>query len=97
MEHAKINVEVVYATADKQWIIPVLLATSATVSHAIAASKINEQCATIDWHNKKIGIFGKIVKHDHVLKEGDRIEIYRPLSLDTMTRRFQRIAKERKK
>jgi putative ubiquitin-RnfH superfamily antitoxin RatB of RatAB toxin-antitoxin module len=97
MENANINVEVVYATADKQWIIPVSLPKLATVSQALAVSKIDEQCPTIDWCDIKIGIFGKIVKHEHGLKEGDRIEIYRSLPIDPMTRRFQRVAKERKK
>ena len=33
----------------------------------------------LDLDNLKIGIFMKLVKLDHVLADGDRVEIYRPL------------------
>jgi uncharacterized protein len=92
-----ITIEVVYTTPHEQWIVPVSLAEPVTVSQAIITSKICDKCPEIDWQHNKVGIFGVIVNQAQLLKDHDRIEIYRPLPIDPMTRRFQRVAKERKK
>jgi len=91
------NVEIVYADTKQQWIVPVTLPVAATVQQAILISEILKLCPDIDLQINKVGIFSVIVELDHVLTEGDRIEIYRPLAMDPITRRFQRVAKQRKK
>ena len=43
---------------------------------------------------KAVGIFSRKVPLDHVLRDGDRIEIYRPLTADPKEMRRQRALKE---
>lgn len=56
-----------------------------TVRDAIDRSGILQQFPTIDLDAQKVGIFGKVVKPDDVLRPGDRIEIYRPIVCDPQT------------
>lgn len=55
---------------------------AATVRDAITASGLMEQFPEIDLEQNKVGVFGSIAKLDRVLKEGDRVEIYRPIHPD---------------
>jgi uncharacterized protein len=97
MAQQMLNVEVAYANATEQWVVPVSLPLSATVSDAIHASKILEHCPDIDLQKNKVGIFSVMVDLDHRLTDGDRIEIYRALPKDPITRRFERVTKQRGK
>ena len=49
-----------------------------TVSEAIEASGVLQRCPGIDLSQRGVGIFGKAVKLDAPVKEGDRVEIYCP-------------------
>jgi len=42
-----------------------------------------------------LGIFGKAVKDSHILREGDRVEIYRPLQADPKEARRKRAAQNK--
>jgi uncharacterized protein len=97
MPNSVIKVEVVYATPEREWIIPVMLSQPHTVQHAIAESHLIQHCPEINLSQQKVGVFSIIVALDHLLTMGDRVEIYRPLPIDPMTRRFQKVKKERKK
>ena len=77
-----IAIEVVYALPDKQTLLKQQVAVGATVLDAIQASGILNKHPEIDIATSKLGIFGKLVKPDTVLREKDRIEIYRPLIAD---------------
>lgn len=48
--------------------------------NAIALSGILMKVPGIDLDIQKVGIFGKVAKLDTLLKEGDRVEIYRPIT-----------------
>ena len=78
----KIDIEVVYALPDKQTLLKQEVSAGTTVLEAIQASGILEKYPQIDIAASKVGIFGKLVKPDTVLREKDRIEIYRPLIAD---------------
>jgi putative ubiquitin-RnfH superfamily antitoxin RatB of RatAB toxin-antitoxin module len=78
----KIDIEVVYALPDKQTLLKQQVAAGTTVLDAIRASGILEKHPEIDIASSKLGIFGKLIKPDTVLREKDRIEIYRPLIAD---------------
>ena len=78
----KIDIEVVYALPDKQTLLKQQVAAGTTVLDAIRASGILEKYPEIDIATGKLGIFGKLIKPDTVLREKDRIEIYRPLIAD---------------
>jgi putative ubiquitin-RnfH superfamily antitoxin RatB of RatAB toxin-antitoxin module len=90
------KIDVVYATPKIQHIIPIELPEKSTVLQAIEYSHILELCPEIDLNIHKVGIFGVISNLDAVLKSNDRVEIYRPLPVDPITRRFERVKKERK-
>lgn len=93
MAEALINVEVAYATVAEQVIIPVQVIERTTVGEAIELSKILSRFPEIDLSNNKVGIFSQVCKLDTVLKQNDRVEIYRPLLIDPMQARRQRAAK----
>lgn len=78
----RITVEVVYALPDEQTLLKQQVAAGATVAEAIEASGILQKYPQIDLATNKLGIFGKLVKADAVLRDRDRIEIYRPLIAD---------------
>ena len=52
------------------------------VREAIELSGILQKFKDIDLKKNKVGIFGKITSLDKVLRDKDRIEIYRPLIAD---------------
>lgn len=88
----RITVEVVYALPDEQTLLKQQVAPGATVAEAIEASGILQKYPQIDLAANKLGIFGKLVKADAVLRDRDRIEIYRPLIADPKEVRRQRAA-----
>ena len=92
MTHATVHVEVVYARADRQWVIPVSVAVPATVEAAIVASGVLAQCPEIARAPLAIGIYGARVRLTDAVHDGDRVEIYRPLQVDPKEARRRRAA-----
>lgn len=78
----KITVEVVYALPDEQTLLAFEIDQGATAKDVITQSGVLRQYPDIDLATQKIGLFGKVVKLDHQVREKDRIEIYRPLIAD---------------
>ncbi len=97
-EQATIHVEVSYALADKQAILALYVPEGTTALEAAQQSGITQKFEDIDLENAKLGIFAKVVSPKQVLREGDRVEIYRPLIADPKEVRKARAArvKERK-
>ncbi|MCT4700551.1 RnfH family protein [Enterobacteriaceae bacterium H20N1] len=91
-----INVEVVYALPEKQYLRQVKLAQGSTVAQAIEASGLLELRSDIDLNKNKVGIFSRPVKLTDTVNEGDRVEIYRPLIADPKELRRQRAAQSQK-
>ncbi len=87
-----INVEVAYAEPQRQLIIPVNVDLGTTVGAAIVQSGIMIEFPELDIENSKVGIFGKASTMDAQLKDGDRVEIYRPLIADPKEVRRKRAA-----
>ncbi len=88
----QIRVEVVYALPAKQELLTVKVAPGTTVRQAIEASGILEKYPEIDLAKNKLGVFAKLTKPDAVLRDRDRVEIYRPLIADPKEVRKQRAA-----
>lgn len=82
MSAESINVEVVYALPEAQPLMKVLAAKGATVEDVIRASGVLEAFPEIDLAQNKVGIFSKLVKLDEMVRDKDRVEIYRPLIAD---------------
>ena len=68
-----------------------------TLIEAVRLSGIKEQFPEIDLDGGKFGIFSKISKADTVLREKDRVEIYRPLIADPKESRRKRAQKKEDK
>jgi hypothetical protein len=88
----KMTVEVAYARPDIQVIIPLEVAPGTTVEQAIQQSGVLTRFPEIDLAVNKVGIFGKLGKLDQILREKDRVEIYRKLIADPKEIRKQRAA-----
>ncbi len=89
------KVEVAYARADKQLIIPLQCSAACTVGEAIALSKIMDYFPEIDLTKNKVGIFSQIATLTTPLQDKDRVEIYRSLALTPMEARRQRFARQK--
>lgn len=88
---AFIDVEVAYALTAKQELIKVRVAEGATVRDAIEASGILRKHPDIELDGRnKVGVFAKLTRLDTVLRDRDRVEIYRPLIADPKAVRKQR-------
>ena len=87
-----LKVEVCYALPDKQVLVPLVLAEGATLQQALEASGLLEKNPEIDLKKNKFGVFSKLSKLDTVLRDRDRVEIYRPLIADPKEVRKQRAA-----
>ncbi len=92
MPDDKTYIEIAYATPQKQIILEMEVDPATSPREAVIQSGIDDYFPEIDKQNCDIGIFGKAVKPDHVLENGDRIEIYRPLIADPKQVRKQRAA-----
>ncbi len=77
-----IDVEVVFALAEQQELIPVTVPAGSTVLDAIEASGIAARFPEHDLSSCRQGIWGRLTGKDHLLEDGDRVEIYRPLKID---------------
>ncbi len=78
----QVDVEVAWATPERQIILPVTVPAGTTAGEAVRLSAIEDKVEGLVAENHVIGVFGKRVKPDHVLSAGDRVEIYRPLKAD---------------
>ncbi len=87
---SEINVEVMYALPNEQSLLKVKVPQGTTIEQAIRLSGVLDKHPEIDLAKNKLGIFGKLSKADAVLRDRDRVEIYRPLIADPKEIRRQR-------
>ena len=73
------NVDVAYASEWTRIWRKLEVPEGSTVREAIDRSGLLQQFPEIDLATQKVGVFGKVMKLDAVLEEGDRVEIYRPI------------------
>jgi putative ubiquitin-RnfH superfamily antitoxin RatB of RatAB toxin-antitoxin module len=76
------NVGVCYAEADRQSWLRLEVPNNSTVEQAIQLSGLLSRYPEIDLAKQKVGIFGKLAKLDTIIQEGDRVEIYRQITVD---------------
>ena len=86
----QIKVEVVLATPQLQQLIPVVLVSGSTLAEAIRQSGILGKFDKFDFDPSRVGIFGRKADINQVLRDGDRVEIYRPLIADPKKIRRER-------
>ena len=87
-----LRVSVVYAEPGRQIVRELDVAAGATVAEAIRLSAIAAAAGLAASDLTRLGIFGKTVAADTVLRDGDRVEILRPLKIDPKEARRRRAA-----
>lgn len=95
----KIQIEVAFVGEKSQLIIPIEMNNASTLEEALEQSGILQKFPELGCDIKalkdRVGIFGEIKTFNTVLKEGDRVEIYRSLKIDPKEARRARARKER--
>ena len=89
-----VNVEVVYALPERAHLVNLRVKPGTTIKQAITESGLLQRCPDIDLYKNKVGVFGKVKTLDVILKEGDRVEIYRELKVDPKESRRRRAEKK---
>lgn len=79
------NIGIAYANKIDQVWMKIEVPDDSNVKEAIELSGILLRFPDINLKKQKVGIFGKMVKLNTILKEGDRVEIYRPITVDPKT------------
>ncbi|HUH59936.1 MAG TPA: RnfH family protein [Candidimonas sp.] len=95
MPHAEqdtILIQLVYATPQRIWRHDMRVCRGCSAGQAIDASPFAAEFPEYAHHVPAIGIYGQACARERVLDDGDRIEIYRPLSFDPMESRRRRAA-----
>jgi len=73
------KISIVYALPQQQYLESLDVADATTVEEALNMSQLLHRFPDLNLSEHKLGIFGKLTKSTQVLREGDRIEIYRSL------------------
>ena len=76
------QIEVVFALATRQVLQEVTVCEGATVADVIAVSGIARQFADHDMDALQAGVWGQPVDRARFVRDGDRIELFRPLEMD---------------
>jgi uncharacterized protein len=94
---------VAWATRERQLLWTLELPAAATVADALEAARQAARAAPADsrgegvpWDSAPVGIFGEPTSRAHVPRDGDRIELYRPLQHDPKASRRERARQVRR-
>ncbi len=92
----RIRVEVVYARPDQQALETIELEFGATLREAIERSGLLQRFPEIDLDANRVGRWNRAAELGDALRDGDRVEIYRPLLVDPKEMRRKRASLRRK-
>jgi putative ubiquitin-RnfH superfamily antitoxin RatB of RatAB toxin-antitoxin module len=93
----KICVEVCWASPERQIVKSMMLPESATVRDAVVASGLLDEFPELDLEASDVGVFSERRKLTDAIRDGDRIEIYRPLIADPKEVRRQRAGQHKQR
>ena len=88
------RIEVVYALPERQRVIVLDYVEGMTAGDAIRLSGIGAEFPGLTGRPLTIGVYGEVVAETRVLRPGDRVEIYRELSVDPREARRRRVVQE---
>jgi uncharacterized protein len=98
-----IRVEVVYALPDQQFLLELSVDEGCTAARALELSGLKNKFPDLDFTAMDMGIFSRPLDgrvnpapEDYLMRDGDRLELYRPLLIDPKRARLQRAAKKKK-
>ena len=89
------KIEVVYALPDQQYSCWLELTDGASAAEALRASGFIDRFDGVT-ADSPVGVFGERVQAADALRDGDRLEIYRPLIMDPMQARRKRAERQRR-
>jgi putative ubiquitin-RnfH superfamily antitoxin RatB of RatAB toxin-antitoxin module len=89
-----IDVEVAYVGPEGQRLCRLTVPRGTTVLDTVARSGILDELPGVTLDATRLGIFSRRVEPEHVVEQGDRVEIYRPLILDPMEARRRRARRD---
>lgn len=81
----QISVSVVYATKEKQWLYETRVSRGCSAQDLVEIADFMTEVPDLsdtDIESLSLGVFSQKVNADYLLEEGDRVEIYRPLTAD---------------
>lgn len=87
------HVEVVFAGEAGVIKKPLQVEPGATVADAVRMSGIAANLGVNAIDAARVGVFGRVVRSTTPLRDGDRVEIYRPLKIDPKEARRRRARK----
>lgn len=95
MSDQKLSIEVAFGTSTEQHIVEVELAAGATIQDAVQASGLQAAFPKFDFTRLRKGVWNEVKGDEHCLKDGDRVEVYRPLIIEPKEMRRRRAEKGR--
>ena len=85
-----LRVSVAIALADCQEVVEIVLPEASRVRDALAAPEVRERLRGLDPDSLDVGIWSRRCARDSALRDGDRVELYRPLVADPKAMRRER-------
>ena len=90
------SVELVYALPEMQYLETIEFSGNQTIQNIICLSSLQVHFPDLDYRVLKVGVFGQVRQLDSMVESGDRIEIYRALTLSpTEARKLRAETKKR--
>jgi putative ubiquitin-RnfH superfamily antitoxin RatB of RatAB toxin-antitoxin module len=93
-EPEELQVYVMYALPQNEFVRPLRVPPGTTVGQAIEQSGVLATFPDINLVTQPVGIYGKKKTLETALRDRDRVEIYRPLVADPKDSRRKRAAKK---
>ncbi|MDE2070301.1 MAG: RnfH family protein [Gammaproteobacteria bacterium] len=85
-----LHVEVVYAHRDRQRLVMLAVPAGTTARDAVQLSALQQEFPELAAIRCRFGVLGRLVNPEQLLRDGDRVEIYRPLQVDPKQARRRR-------
>lgn len=82
MDEEWIHIEVAAALPQRQLVIALEVPAGTTLAEAVARANMAERLPGLVVDEARLGVFGRLRPPDSLLRDGDRVEIYRPLAAD---------------
>jgi len=93
---AEINIEVAYVSKDQQFLKALQVPVGTSLSQALGLSGLLVEFPELEVEGLSVGIFGKKAALDQTVKDGDRVEVYRPLEIDPKEARRARALRNKR-
>ena len=84
------RVSVAVALPGRQEVVDLELPRGATALEAVVAARLRERFPELDLSALALGIWSRPCQADEPLRDGDRVEVYRPLVADPKAERRKR-------